>query len=359
MAGPFVLRDFLAEFFGEEESAKTFGYLLGNLEKYMLGFRPGDNGLPSAEPISLPDFGIPELREYMDPLEWGGSNQHNLVTAIKKNLRWQGITDHPLLKFSIPTKDRKAKPQRWLAPDDYQKALQTAATKGHKAWRRRNVAILVTMWQTLVRATERCSIDLDYVILKERQYTVETKATTHKGREWETKRLFPPNIEAINLWIPDRRNYCEVIDPTNPDAIQRGALFVNRLGNGITRDGLQCMLKRLGIAMYEQDHPELRQGYEDGEINKDEFDEIRYDARFRLAPHDLRRGGIAHMVNMGVPDRLIMLQSGHKTYAEFKKYTAGARLSALDQWFGDEDPQLMYKTRYGWKSLTDMMGKGK
>ena len=195
--------------------------------------------------------------------------------------------------------------------------------------------------------------------MKKRQYEVLTKAIAHEGRQWETKRLFPPNIEAINLWLLDRRNYCEVIDPTNPNAEQRGLLFVNHLGSALTRDGLQCLFKRLGIAMYEQDHPELRQAYEKGEISKDEYETIRYEGRFRLSPHDFRRGGIAHMLNLGVPDSLVMLQSGHKTYAEFKKYTEGVRLSALDQWFGDEDPQAMYKDLYGWKTLDEMMGRAK
>ena len=369
---PFLLRDFLAEFEGERDtSGETFRYLLGNLGRHLQGFRPGDNGRSSAKPIALPDFGIPELQEYYALFDWGGSHQHTLLSGIKCNLRWQGFTGdklhhdpnaethHPLLTHSIKGKYRKPKPQRWLAPDAYQRALQIAATTGHKAWRNRNVAILVTLWQTLVRATELCSIDLDYLDLKKKQYEVLTKAITHEGREWETKRLFPPNIEAINLWLLDRRNYCEVVDPTNPDAIQRGALFVNHLGNGITRDGLQCMLRRLGIAMYERDHPELRQAYEDGEIGKDEYEEIRYKSRFKLSPHDLRRGGIAHMLNMGVPDRLVMLMSGHRTYAEFKKYTAGVQLSALDQWFGDEDPDAMYKAKYGWKTLDEMIGKGK
>ena len=101
------------------------------------------------------------------------------------------------------------------------------------------MAILVTFFQTLVRATELCSIDLDYVDLQKKQYEVLTKAVANEGRQWETKRLFPPNIEAINLWLADRRQYCEVIDPTNPDAAQRGPLFVNQLGNGMTRDGIQ------------------------------------------------------------------------------------------------------------------------
>ncbi|MCZ6531140.1 MAG: hypothetical protein O6949_12560, partial [Chloroflexi bacterium] len=117
--------------------------------------------------------------------------------------------------------------------------------------------------------------------------------------------------------------------------------------------------KRLGIAMYEQDHPELRQAYDKGEISEDEYETIRYEGRFRLSPHDFRRGGIAHMLNMGVPDSLVMLQSGHKTYAEFKKYTEGVRLSALDQWFGEEDPQATYKALYGWKTLDEMMGRAK
>ncbi|MCH8876389.1 MAG: site-specific integrase [Chloroflexi bacterium] len=369
---PFLMRDFLAEYEGERDtSGETFGYLLGNLGRHLQGFRPGDDGRPSATPIALPDFGIPELKEYYALFDWGGSQQHTLLSAIKCNLRWQGFTGnklhhdpiaethHPLLTYSIKGKYRKPKPQRWLAPDKYQLALQIAATMGHRAWRNRNVAILVTYWQTLVRASELCRIDLDYVDLKRREYKVETKAITHEGRGWETKRLFPANIEAINLWLADRREYCEVIDPTNPVAAQRGALFVNHSGIALTRDGNQCVLRRIGIGMYEYDHPELRQAYKDGEISKDEFEEIRYESRFKLSPHDLRRGGIAHMLNMGVPDRLVMLQSGHRTYSEFKKYTEGVRLSALDQWFGDEDPDAMYKAKYGWKTLDEMVGKGK
>lgn len=156
-------------------------------------------------------------------------------------------------------------------------------------------------------------------------WKLRRRLQTHKGKEWEEKRLFPPNLEAIERWLNDRRYYGEAVDPDNP-IDQSGSLFFNQRGETLTRDGLQCLLKRLGKR-----------------------------AGIKTSPHDFRRGGISHMVNMGVPDRLIMLQSGHKTHRVFEKYARGAKLSALDQWFGGEDPTDAYRERYGWQTLDEML----
>ncbi len=230
------------------------------------------------------------------PLHWKGSqipagkenypvifvNRHD----VKAYLKWEG-DGHPLLEFRIPR--RQSKPQRFLRPDQLE-LLLAACDSCHKIMAVRNRAMILTLWDTLLRSSEIVRIQLYHLDLSLKMLRVDTKATNGKGRTWETKVFSSRTAEAIKEYLEVRQHYSLVGDPY---------LFVSMTGTKLTQGGFRCVVKRL-----------------------------RKHVGFQVSPHDFRRGGAAHAVERGVPDRLVMQQGGWKTHSVFQRYTEGAKLTA-------------------------------
>ena len=266
---------FLREFDAEESTKRAYSHHLFYVQEYL-----------NKKGIALSKVNRAEYDDFLSSHDWSNASQRLNLSALKAYLRWKG-DGHPLQKFRIPR--RQSKPQRFLRPDQLELLLDACDTC-HTIMATRNRAMLLTLWDTLLRSSEIVRIQLYHLDLSLKMLRVDTKATNGKGRTWETKVFSSRTAEAIKEYLEVRQHYSLVGDPY---------LFVSMTGTKLTQGGFRCVVKRL-----------------------------RKHVGFQVSPHDFRRGGAAHAVERGVPDRLVMQQGGWKTHSVFQRYTEGAKLTA-------------------------------
>ena len=264
---------FLREFDAEDSTKRAYGHHLSYIQSYL-----------NEERTTLGNIDRHVYDEFLSSHDWGNASQRLNLSALKAYLKWEG-DGHPLQDFHIPR--RQSKPQRFLRPDQLELLLEKCDTSRMAV---RNRAMILTLWDTLLRASEVCRIQLYHTDLSLNMLRVDTKATNGKGRTWETKVFSDRTAEAIRKWLDVRQQRSRVGDPY---------LFVSMTGTALTKGGLKCVFRRL-----------------------------RKHVGFQVSPHDFRRGGAAHAVERGVPDRLVMQQGGWKTHSVFRRYTEGAKLTA-------------------------------
>ncbi len=266
---------FLREFDAEDSTKRAYGHHLSYIQEFL-----------NREGITLGKITRHDYDKFLSSHDWSNASQRLNLSALKAYLKWDG-GGHPLQDFRIPR--RQSKPQRFLRPDQLELLLD-ACNSCHKIMAVRNRAMILVLWDTLLRSSEICRIQLYHLDLSLKMLRVDTKATNGKGRNWETKVFSDRTADAIRDWLAVRDKRSLVGDPY---------LFVSMTGTALTQGGFRCVVKRL-----------------------------RKHVGFQVSPHDFRRGGAAHAVERGVPDRLVMQQGGWKTHSVFRKYTEGAKLSA-------------------------------
>lgn len=204
------------------------------------------------------------------------SAQNRALSAGIRYLRYLGIEDHPLFGVEKPTGARK--PQRTLKLSQFNVLLGIVAGDRNPE---RDAALIRLMWWTGARSFEIANALWEHVDLEERTISLETKASRMQPREWETKRFSPATRDALSEWreISPHREY----------------IF------GLSRNGIYSFFKRLSRK-----------------------------AGFRVSPHDLRRGLVAHMKEKHIADSLGMQQTGIRTHSIYDQYGQAARLQALD-----------------------------
>lgn len=66
----------------------------------------------------------------------------------------------------------------------------------------------------------------------------------------------------------------------------------------MTRHTVQALLNRLGVAIWKDENPDeaeaLSKQYTNGELSWKEYQKVQFARRFRVSPHDARRGGATH-----------------------------------------------------------------
>ncbi len=266
---------FLREFDAEDSTKSAYGHHLSYIQEYL-----------NEEGIALGKIDRIAYDKFLSTNDWSNASQRLNLSALKAYLNWEG-DGHPLLDFRIPK--REPPPGRFLRPDQLEILLDkcdsfrdTIAT--------RNRAMILTLWDTLIRASEVCRIQLYHLDLSTRLLKVDTKAANHKGRNWEAKKFSARTAEAIEEWLNVRDQLSTEGDPY---------LFVSVTGTALTQGGFRCVIKRLAK-----------------------------EVPFRVSSHDFRRGGASFASESGVPDRLVMHQAGLKTHRVYMRYTEGAKLAA-------------------------------
>ena len=255
---------------GQPTTRDCYNLDLGYLENYLNKRR-----------ISLPDMTEQNWIDYVEYRKHGPrgsfdySAQNRSLSASIRYLRYLGIEDHPLFEVEKPTGARK--PQRTLKLSQFHVLLGIVAGGRNPE---RDVALIRLMWDTGARSFELANALWEHVDLEERTVDLETKAARKKPRSWESKRFSPATSEALREW--------------------RG-IYDTRVVFGLTRDGIYSFFKRLSKK-----------------------------AGFRVSPHDLRRGLVAHMKEKHIADSLGMQQTGIRTHSIYDQYGQAARLQALD-----------------------------
>ncbi len=270
------INSFLLTFDAEENTKQAYAHHL----KWIAAFLD-EEGVP------LKKLNLDGYAKFLSSHRWSNASRRLNLSALKAYLRWDN-PNHPLLEFKIPR--RQSEPGRFLRKE--QRDLLISACKEHcHSWTAiRNRAIIRVLFDTLVRSSELCRIQLYHLDLSTRVLKVDTKAHNGRGRDWETKTFSPRTAQAIEDWLQVREHYSLEGDPY---------LFVSMTGTALTPGGLKCVFKKL-----------------------------RKHVGFEVSPHDFRRGGASYAVERGVPDRLVMQQGGWRTHSVFQRYTEGAKLTA-------------------------------
>lgn len=204
------------------------------------------------------------------------SAQNRALSAGIRYLQYLDIEEHPLFEIEKPTGARR--PQRTLKLSQFNILLGIVLGGRNPE---RDTALIRFMWDTGARSFETANALWEHLDIDGRSIDLETKAARRKPRQWETKRFSPETADAL--------------------AIFRAHLPAGEKIFNFSRDGIYSFFKRLSRK-----------------------------AGFRVSPHDLRRGLVAHMKEKHIADSLGMQQTGIRTHSIYDQYGQAARLQALD-----------------------------
>ena len=166
-----------------------------------------------------------------------------------------------------------------------------------EAARLRNAAIVAVLFDSILRASELCGLDVEDVCLTRMRLAVR-----RKGGKEQLVRFCDRTADYLRAWMTTRGDYA---------AENETALFVaitgNRPGQRLTTNGLRIIVRRLGE----------RAGGPD------------------LSPHAFRRGGTVQAIELGAPDRMVQLHGG---WSKVTMVTTYSRTLVADERFDAYQP---------------------
>jgi integrase len=232
-----------------------------------------------------------EFVYYLEHSGWGNARQCLALACVSKYLRFQYGASHPALTAKI--KRIKGKMLRSLTVDT--KDILLASFDRHTPKGARDLAMASLMLQTGFRCSEICRLQQSDTDTEHGRAQVIVK-----GGSWEFGIFNPDTSAHIEHW----KRYRETLNP------QGGFLFVglksNHVGNGLTPEGLNSIVKQWGK-----------------NINID------------LSPHDFRRTLATQASENGASDRGIMEAGRWHSQQVFTKYTRNFRLEAVRRFLPD------------------------
>ena len=221
--------------------------------------------------IEIAQLSCEKFQAFLKSKPWGNSMQRGSLYALRSYFSWNGCKDHPIVIADKLLPKLEATNKRFLSIDDFNKLLAACDTsQGGLALR--NQAILHVLFDSMVRASELCDIQLDdckTIKIEDENgehlldangnpterltgiFRVRTKAKANSGeRHYEWKEINPNgSLNALNAWLEVRKKYALPNDPY---------LFVGQVqtdmetgeykagGTKLTRHGLQATLNRPG-----------------------------------------------------------------------------------------------------------------
>lgn len=289
---------------------RTYGYLLTHLSDYMRTqgiVDPAEINIERLDHLFSTDVLTYSMRAQGDvypvrPAEWKGSQRHTLLCAFRAYLRWLDVPEeHPVItmtkkdrkRLKVTAKQRKRTPEikggqaRWLKHSDFLQLVEIAKTYGHKGNRKRNVALVRALWFSAARAEEFCNMKVQHLDTSDKNvWGVDVMA---KGGNQETVAILAGAHKALREWLVIREKKFGM-DP------KQGPLWVNHHGHGLTRDGLQTIVRKLGTEL-----------------------------GIAVSPHDFRRGVLRWLrQEKGVSYEDLQAFSRHKSVAVLELYLEGA-----------------------------------
>ncbi len=231
----------------------------------------------ACEGLEIETLGVPEFRRFREAKQYSNAYQRVCLVALKHYLRWRSLDDHPLINYRIEMKEGRA--PRAFHPEEMEQII--ASIDDSTPIGKRDRAIIRLLYDTLIRATELCRLQLADVDLQHCQLSVLAK-----GGNWETKAFTERTRDLLLEWIRIRTTIA--VNGTSTLFCSMGG---TRPGTPLTRWGLVEVFRYLGE----------KQG-------------------IRISPHDLRRSGIIAMALNGASVPVMMKQSGHKNPMVFMTY---------------------------------------
>ena len=171
--------------------------------------------------------------------------------------------------------------------EDEMALLLQEAYRGYTLESKRDSAMIELMYATGMRVSEMILLSLEDLNLREKYVRC-----LGKGSKERLINLHDQSVYTLDIYLTDVRP--RLIAQRNKDSQRENALFLNRRGNRLTRQGFWLILKEYG----------KRSGIETP-----------------ITPHTLRHSFATHMLNGGAPLRYIQEILGHASIATTQVYT--------------------------------------
>lgn len=216
---------------------------------------------------------------------WGASSRYTSSMALRAFFRFAvGRSHSPAEELRL--RRPPPSPQRTLSQSEVSTLLGSLDTQTDRGLR--NLAIIVTMLDCALRASELCAVRIDHVDLEERSLAVQVK-----GGSWARRVFSEYTASVVATWWCVRNRVARA---------ECDRLFVSlggrrghegAAGGPLTRDGLRAIFRVLGSS-----------------------------AGIRpFSPHALRRSFATLSIRLGAPTRLVQLQGGWSDLSMVERYT--------------------------------------
>lgn len=234
--------------------------------------------------LSLTDLSPEVILTFLDNLEMERKNavrsRNARLAAVRSFFRWVAISrpDFAGLAASIlaiPTKRTDRRLICALSRSEIQAIL--GAPDLLTPCGRRDHAMLLTMYNTGARVSEIAAMACSQVELGSHSSFVHLHG---KGRKERCVPIWATTADAIKKWMRER------------GAVPTSLLFTNYRGEKLTRNGVDCILKK-AIARAVTSYPSL--------------------SKKHISPHVVRHATATHLLQAGVDISVIALWLGHES----------------------------------------------
>ncbi len=246
----------------------------------------------SIDRLYLTDISHDGVRGFLDSLE---SERHCSIQT--RNQRLAAV--HALAKYvamyspehiewcrimrCIPVKKAAKKQVTYLEKSEMEMLLEKPDKKTEQGWR--DYVLLLFLYNTGVRAEEAASLMISDISMQKGTSGLSIVTVTGKGKKSRRCPLWSKTGDAIRSLVKGR---------TNDEPV-----FLNRLGQQITRFGVYEMVRRYAIAL-ERQFPELK--------------------KKRISPHTIRHSTATHLLQAGVDINTIRAWLGHVSINTTNQY---------------------------------------
>lgn len=240
----------------------------------------------SIKPKSLT---APQLLKYLDSrTTWSDSSKNLTVCAARAYWRWKYNAKHAVC--SVRIRRSEAGPQRTLSKTEIEQLISVFNTEEPKGLR--DLALVMLMVDTGLRASEICSLTLEHLDMGERLLYVRVK-----GDRWEPAAFFEYATSCLENWLVIRKDIAKRETKTVFCSIGG-----NLPGHPLTRDGLRAIFRKLGEAAGLQTS---------------------------ISPHALRRSFTTLAFKAGAPSRTVQLGGRWKDLKLVERYSQALQVQAM------------------------------
>ena len=240
-----------------------------------------ERGVSSWGEVSQASVG--ELLQDMDERGYSPATRSRKIAALRSFMKFlvdeRVLDENPTTHVRTPRAGRPI--PKVLSAGDVNSLLQTAAS-GTEPEERRDYAMIELMYAAGLRVSELVNLDVQHVNL--RSATVRTMG---KGSKERVVPIYEIAVEAVQRYLAEVR-------PALSGALPTDALFINRRGQRMTRQGFWQRLRRCAAIAGINVH---------------------------ITPHTLRHSFATHLLHGGASLRHVQELLGHASISTTQVYT--------------------------------------
>jgi len=240
--------------------------------------------------LQVTDISASLLNTYLKSQGWGNNTQRQAGNAVKSFMRWR-YGQHSVLSLKLP-KDN-AGPGRHLNEKQLEDLMASFDTTKPAGWR--DLSMIALMAETGIREREICRLNLKYLDLRSRRFTVMAKR-----EKWREGVFSSITARYLDVWLDARRRYVK-------PGVTEVFVGVNGKTQGckMTPGGLRKNFRKYGA---------------------------RVDSILRLSPHDLRRTMAMLLTQNGAPSRVVQELGGWEDIRMVERYTRSLKPGQIDRY---------------------------